>query len=1216
MINISGEMYMELINNTTKTLKDDLAVEIKKGSKLSIAAACFSIYAFQELKEQLKNIEELRFIFTSPTFVTEKAKKEKREFYIPRLNRERSLYGTEFEVKLRNELTQKSIAKECAEWIREKVTFKSNITNDNMMGFINLDDKNYMPINGFTTVDMGCERGNNAYNMIQKTETPFSTAYIELFDSLWKDNTRLQVVTDEVIDSITAAYQENSPDFIYFVTLYNIFNEFLEDISEDTLPNEATGFKESKIWSMLYNFQKDAALAIISKLEKYNGCILADSVGLGKTFTALAVIKYYENRNKSVLVLCPKKLANNWNTYKDNYVNNPIASDRLRYDVLYHTDLSRTKGTSNGLDLDRLNWSNYDLVVIDESHNFRNGGKLSGEDNEKENRYLRLLNKVIRKGVKTKVLMLSATPVNNRFNDLKNQLALAYEGNTALIDDKLNTTRSIDDIFKNAQRAFNTWSKWEAVDRTTENLLRMLDFDFFEVLDSVTIARSRKHIQKYYDMTDIGTFPTRLKPISLSPCLTNLKKAINYNEIFEQLMQLTLTIYTPTHFILPSKMEKYAEMYGDNKVNIGFTQANREQGIRRLTAINLMKRMESSVFSFNLTLKRILTLIDSTIQSIDSYDKTSSVKLDLIDIVDLDEFDCEDQNDDELFTFGRKVKIEIGDMDYESWRISLAKDKETLELLISMVGDITPEYDCKLQELFRVIKNKIEHPINDGNKKIIIFTAFADTAGYLYDHVSKYAKENFGINTAMVSGSVEGRTTVPKLRSDLNTVLTCFSPISKDKQLLMPDDKTEIDILIATDCISEGQNLQDCDYLINYDIHWNPVRIIQRFGRIDRIGSKNTYIQLVNFWPDVTLDEYIDLKAKVETRMKIVDMTATGDDNLLSDEEKTDLEYRKNQLKRLKEEVVDIEDMTTGISIMDLGLNEFRLDLLAYIKNHANLDKTPFGLHAVVPASEEMPAGVIYVLKNRSNSVNIDNQNRLHPFYMVYVSQSGDIVCDHLSPKDMLDRMRYLCKGKSEPITALCKAFNKETRDGKDMKELSKLLENAIYSIIEVKEESDIDTFLGGGQISFLSNEIKGLDDFELICFLVIKELPKPISQKKEYKLVIAGSRNFHDYPMLVQAVDDHLKDKVKNREIVIVSGTAEGADQLGEQYAQEKGFHLERYPAAWERFGNAAGPIRNEQMVKAADEVIVFWDGESAGTKNIIASAQAANIPCTVIRF
>ena len=997
------------------------------------------------------------------------------------------MYGTEFEVKLRNELTQKAIAKECAEWIRKKVTFKSNVTNENMMGFINLDDKNYMPINGFTTVDLGCERGNNAYNMVQKTEAPFSTAYIDLFDNLWNDTSKLQEVTDEVIENITAAYNENSPDFIYFVTLYNIFSEFLEDVSEDHLPNEATGFKESKIWSMLYNFQKDAVLAIISKLEKFNGCILADSVGLGKTFTALAVIKYYENRNKSVLVLCPKKLTNNWNTYKDNYVNNPIASDRLRYDVLYHTDLNRTHGKSNGLDLDRLNWSNYDLVVIDESHNFRNGGKLSGEDNEKENRYLKLLNKVIRKGVKTKVLMLSATPVNNRFNDLKNQLALAYEGNTDLIDDKLNTTKSIDDIFKNAQRAFNTWSKWNPADRTTENLLRMLDFDFFEVLDSVTIARSRKHIQKYYDTSDIGTFPTRLKPISLRPPLTSLKKAINYNEIYEQLTQLSLSIYTPTHFILPSKMEKYAEMYEDNKVNVGFTQANREQGIRRLTAINLMKRMESSVHSFNLTLKRIYSLIDSTIHSIDTYDKTSSVRLELTDISDIDEFDSEDQNGDELFTFGKKVKIDIGDMDYKSWRDSLAKDRDTLELLTLMVGDITPEYDSKLQELFSVIKNKLEHPINEGNKKIIIFTAFADTAEYLFDNVGKYVKENFGLNTAMVSGSVEGRTTVPRMKSDLNTVLTCFSPISKDKHLLMPNDNTEIDFLIATDCISEGQNLQDCDYLINYDIHWNPVRIIQRFGRIDRIGSKNAFIQLVNFWPDVTLDEYIDLKAKVETRMKIVDMTATGDDNLLSDEEKTDLEYRKAQLKRLQEEVVDIEDMSTGISIMDLGLNEFRMDLLEYIKNHPDIDKAPFGLHSVAAASEETPAGVIYVLKNRSNSVNIDNQNRLHPFYMVYISNEGEVICDHLSPKQMLDKMRFLCKGKTEPIPELYRQFNKETRDGRNMSEFSKLLGDAIASIIEVKEESDIDSFLGGGQMSFLSNEIKGLDDFELICFLVVR---------------------------------------------------------------------------------------------------------------------------------
>ena len=1202
---------MEIIDNVNKTLKDDLKIEIKDGSKLSIAAACFSIYAFQELKDELKKIDELRFIFTSPTFTTEKAKKEKREFYIPRLNRERSLYGTEFEVKLRNELTQKAIAKECAEWIRKKATFKSNISTDNMMGFINADDKSYMPVNGFTTVDLGCERGNNAYNVLQKTEAPMSDLYIKLFEDLWNDKSKMQEVTEEVIENITTAYNENSPDFIYFVTLYNIFNEFLEDISEDYLPNEAVGYKDSKIWKMLYNFQKDAANSIINKLEKYNGCILADSVGLGKTFTALAVIKYYENRNKNVLVLCPKKLTNNWNTYKDNYINNPIASDRLRYDVLYHTDLNRTHGTSNGLDLDRLNWSSYDLVVIDESHNFRNGGKVSGdENNEKENRYLTLLNKIIRKGVKTKVLMLSATPVNNRFNNLKNQLALAYEGNTDYIDDRLNTKKSIDDIFKNAQRAFNTWCKWEPADRTTEKLLKMLDFDFFEVLDSVTIARSRKHIEKYYDTADIGKFPTRLQPVSHSPKLTDLKDAISYNQIFEQLMQLSLTIYTPSMFIQPSCMSKYAELFGDDT---SLTQAGREQGIRRLTAINLMKRMESSVYSFNMTLTRIKDLIKSTLDTIEEYDKHSSVKLDLTEIKE-NEFDSDDQGED-LFSFGKKVKIDLADMDYVSWGNTLKKDYEVLDLLTLMVGDITPEHDSKLQELFDVIRDKIENPINDGNKKVIIFTAFADTAEYLYDNISVYAKKNFGLESAMVTGSVDGRTTIPKLKGDLNTVLTCFSPISKGKDLLMPNEKADIDILIATDCISEGQNLQDCDYLINYDIHWNPVRIIQRFGRIDRIGSKNDYIQLVNFWPDVTLDEYIDLKAKVETRMKISVLTATGDDNLLTPEEQGDLEYRKAQLKRLQEEVVDIEEMTTGISIMDLGLNEFRLDLLEYVKNNPDLDKTPFGLHAVAQATEDAPAGIIFVLKNRSDSVNIDNQNRLHPFYMVYITNEGEIVCDHLSPKAMLDRMRYICRGKLEPIPELYREFNKETKDGRNMAGISSLLGDAISSIINVKEESDLDSFLAGNNVSFSANEIKGLDDFELICFLVVKD-SEELKNKKNFRLVVAGSRDFNDYGMLCSALDEVIDELKAEYNVTIVSGTANGADKLGEKYAEKHGLKIERHPANWGRYGRGAGPIRNTEMVKESDGVVVFWNGESTGAKNIIDCAKAENHLIKVVKY
>ena len=1076
---------LEILDNVNKTLKDDLSVEVGKGSKISIAAACFSIYAFAELKKQLKDIEQLQFIFTSPTFVKEKTKKEKREFYIPRLERERSIYGSEFEVKLRNELNQKAIAKECAEWIKNKVTFKSNVTNENMMGFMNVDDKSYMPINGFTTVDLGCERGNNAYYIVQKSENPMSVMYLQLFEQLWNNDTKLQEVTDEVIESITAVYNENSPDYLYFVTLYNIFNEFLEDVSEDVLPNEATGFKESKIWGMLYNFQKDAALAIINKLERFNGCILADSVGLGKTFTALSVIKYYENRNKSVLVLCPKKLANNWNTYKGNYVNNPIAEDKMRYDVLFHTDLSRDSGMSNGIDLGPLNWKNYDLVVIDESHNFRNGGKISGED-DKENRYLKLLNKVIRDGVNTKVLMLSATPVNNRFVDLKNQLALAYEGDSQKLDKKLNTSKSLDDIFKQAQGAFNVWSKWKPEDRTTSKLLKMLDFDFFEVLDSVTIARSRKHIQKYYDTSDIGTFPERKPPIPKRPGLTELDIAINYNEIFEQLSFLQLCIYTPTKYILNSRIETYMDMYDSKHVKGGLTQAGREQGIRRLMSINLMKRMESSVYSFRLTLERIRRLIDDTIKDIETFEKGLEKQPLEYDGMLEEDIDEEEEYSD-IFTIGRKVKIDLADMDYPTWKRELMADKEILDLLLAMIADITPAHDSKLQELFDVIDEKQEHPINLGNKKIIIFTAFADTAAYLYDTVSVYAKKKFGLETALITGSVDGKTTIKGLPTDLNTVLTCFSPISKGKNLLMPNRKEEIDILIATDCISEGQNLQDCDYLVNYDIHWNPVRIIQRFGRIDRIGSKNECIQLVNFWPNITLDEYINLKARVETRMKIVDMTATGDDNLLSPEEKMDLEYRKQQLKRLQDEVVDIEEMSSGISIMDLGLNEFRLDLLDYVKAHPELEKAPHGMNAVVSKTKDFPAGVIFVLRNVKNEVNINSQNRLHPFYMVYLTNDGEVVIDHLSPKEMLDTFRLLCKGKKEPDRKLCAAFNGETKDGKRMGRYSELLGEAIASIVEIKNESEMDRFLSGKKMSFLSEKIGGLDDFELISFLVIK---------------------------------------------------------------------------------------------------------------------------------
>lgn len=1076
---------MITFDNIHDIVRDDLKKTIKRGSKVSVAAACFSMYAYKELKAQLEQVDELRFIFTSPTFINEKVEKQKREFYIPRLDRERSLYGTEFEIKLRNELTQKAIAKECADWIKRKVRFKSNVTGENMNGFMTVNSPEekvvYNPINGFTTVDIGCERGNNSFNYVTRMEVPNALQFMNLFDMLWNDKKKLQDVTDVVISHISTAYNENSPEFIYFMALYNVFSEFLDDISEDVLPNEATGFKNSKIWSMLYDFQRDAVLAIINKLEKYNGCILADSVGLGKTFTALAVIKYYENRNKSVLVLCPKKLCENWNTYKDNYINNPIASDRLNYDVLFHTDLNRSGGSSNGLDLDRLNWGNYDLVVIDESHNFRNG--VGTHANTHENRYVRLLDKVIRAGVKTKVLMLSATPVNNRFTDLKNQLAIAYEGDPDNINEKLDTKKPLEAIFSQAQKAFNEWGKLEPEERNTNALLRKLDFDFFELLDSVTIARSRKHIEKYYDTTEIGKFPQRLKPISMRPKMTDISNAIDYDEIYEHLMQLSLVIYTPSNYIFPSKLDKYRDLTHNKGTNL--TQRGREQGIRRLMSINLLKRLESSVFSFQLTLDRILGLIKNTIKAIDRFETYGNGNLDVMEVTDSD-FDLDDENND-YFTVGRKVKIDLADMDYVTWRSELKRDAETLELVSLLMGDITPEHDLKLQTLLRLLDDKMNNPINEGNKKVLIFSAFSDTAEYLYEQVSTYMKKKYNVNTAVITGAIDGHSTIKDLKPTLNNVLTCFSPISKGRDVLMPGSAKEIDVLIATDCISEGQNLQDCDYCVNYDIHWNPVRIIQRFGRIDRIGSKNKCIQLVNFWPDMNLDDYIKLKSRVEERMRISIMTSTGDDDLINPEEKGDLEYRKQQLQRLQDEVVDIEDMSTGISIMDLGLNEFRLDLLEYMKTHEDLAKMPKGLHAVVPATEENPEGVIFILRNVNDSVNIDNRNRIHPFYMVYIANDGEIICDYLDPKKLLDTIRLLCRGKSEPIAALCNQFNEETDDGRNMEEVSSLLSEAINSIVSIKEKSDIESLFTGGGTTALVNVVNGLDDFELICFLVVK---------------------------------------------------------------------------------------------------------------------------------
>lgn len=1093
-------MEPRLINNMSEKVVDDLRKNITPKSKLSIAAASFSLFAFETLKEELEKVDSLRFIFTSPTFVNGENPKESREFDIERFAREQALFGSEFELKLRNQLNQKAIAVECAEWIRKKAKFRTNTTEQNFQTFLHVkqqeDDALYTPFNDFSAVGLGIEKGNNIAYLCNRISAPLSNAFINTFNECWVDSKKFEDVTQKVIDSIATVYKENSPNFIYFVTLYNIFHEFLNDISEDVLPNSATGFKESAIWKKLFNFQKDAALAIINKLEMYNGCILADSVGLGKTFTALGVIKYYEQRNKDVLVLCPKKLNNNWVTYKNNQTNNPVASDRFRYDVLYHSDLSRESGYTNTIDLSRIIWNNYDLVVIDESHNFRNGGAVADaldddfeDDGLKENRYMRLMNQVIRKGKKTKVLMLSATPVNNRFNDLKNQLQLAYEGDAEKMDSLLKLDNGIESIFRQAQGAYNAWSKFPAEERTTERLLEMLDFDFFELLDCVTIARSRKHIANFYDINDVGKFPTRMMPISESPDLTDLP-GVDFDSIYTLLTQLQMSVYSPARFVQPSKMGGYIDSSDEKEMLLG-----RETGIRKLMSINMLKRLESSVYGFQLTLNRYHELVKSIVKKIDDFEAAQNAGGVTKNSADSKvTYDAQSINEaDDEFVVGKDVQFSLADMDYVKWRNELKQDLTVLDRLQELVKGISPEHDLKLQTLFKSICNKIDNPINtdcagNGNKKVLIFTAFADTAEYLYDQLSGRINSLYGIHTGLVTGQVDGRTTLKLKRSDFNTVLTYFSPISKERALLKNVEPGDIDILIATDCISEGQNLQDCDYLINYDIHWNPVRIIQRFGRIDRIGSKNEKIQLVNFWPNVSLDEYIKLKDRVVARMKISVMTASGDENPISAEEKGDLEYRKEQLRRLKEDVVDLEDMKGGVNIVDLGLNDFRMDLLQYRENHREIEKAPSGIYSIVPSSKDMEPGVIFILRNRNNAVNIRSKNRLHPFYMVYLKDDGSVLCDHLSPKRMLDLMRHACKGVCEPVTDLCDAFNKETADGRKMGKYSDMLQQAIASIIEVKEESDIDSLFGDGETTALSNEIRGLDDFELVTFLVVRK--------------------------------------------------------------------------------------------------------------------------------
>ncbi|NIJ05506.1 helicase-related protein [Frigoribacterium faeni] len=1079
---------MRIIDNVNELLGDDFKAEAHSGSKVRIAASTFSIFAFEALREELEQVEELQFIFTSPSFVTAKATdrltKEQRQFFIPAgAGTESALYGSEFEIRLRNKLTQRAIARECADWLRRKVQFRSNQTGAPMQQFAAVDYRvAYQPIQGFTAADLGYERGNAVSNIVTKLDDPsMASQYVALFDQIWNNANQLEDVTEAVYDHIASVYEENSPARIYFLILYNLFSDFLEDISEDVLPNDRTGYQETQVWQSLYNFQRDAATGIINKLETYNGCVLADSVGLGKTFTALAVIKYYELRNKSVLVLAPKKLAENWTNYNANLTTNIFARDRFSYDVLAHTDLTRTRGESLGLRLDRVNWGNYDLVVIDESHNFRNADYAE----EKESRYQRLMRQVMQEGVKTKVLMLSATPVNNRFNDLKNQLQLAYEGESDNLGKHLNLSASVETVFSDAQRVFNEWSKLAPEDRTSERILNMLDFDFFALLDAVTIARSRKHIEAFYDTTEIGGFPERRQPISIREPLSDLPGTPTYNEIFDQLQALNLAVYTPMAYVFPSRLSKYEDLYnvkgGTARSNLG--QRGREQGLKQLMTVNLPKRLESSVEAFRLTVARIESAVHDTLGRLES--RTGSLSDLEIDLAGV-EMDEEDEQNAEALTFGTKIKIDLEDIDVESWQRDLWNDRETLRELLDEMHKITPDHDLKLQRLIRILSEKAAHPFNPGNRKALVFSAFADTAEYLYRELTPVLA-GADLQSALITGGAHSAKTSIGQGFDFQQVMSMFSPRSKQRHLTMPTETRELDVLIGTDVISEGQNLQDCDYLVNYDIHWNPVRIIQRFGRIDRIGSVNEQIQLVNFWPDISLDEYINLKERVENRMVIADLAGTADDNVLTLED-SDAAFRKEQLRKLQDEVIELEDVRTGISITDLGLNDFRMDLLAYTKEHDDLATSPKGLHAVVPAdpAKGLQPGVIFALRNVNADETINRGNRLHPYYLVYLDEFGNVVADHTEVKRLLDLIRTGSRPYDQPVLEVVEAFNRATNNGADMSKYSDLLTDAIHSMIDVTEERDIDSLFTPGRTTALAQAIAGLDDFELIAFIAV----------------------------------------------------------------------------------------------------------------------------------
>lgn len=1071
-----------LIDNKQYGLVGDVLKEsLQEGSKLTVMAAHFTLYAFEELKDELSKLDEFRFLFTQPTFIENKFHKEQIK------QNERKIFGLDEEISYQMNLNQAYVAREFSKWLKKKGEVKSFVSKNMNDSLYYVESNNAEDIclkgpSAFSAPGLGYVNSESVMLNQMIVESKFNQQIKNQIDYIWNDEKMVKDVKADILKKLECLYEDHSPEFLYFVTLYNIFKTFLEENEQGEVIQSATGFKNTVVWNKLYNFQRDGVVGAINKINKFGGCIIADSVGLGKTFEALAVIKYYELNNHKVLVLCPKKLRENWLVYRQqNDIRNPLADDRFSYDLLNHTDLSRNGGKSGDIDLDYVNWGNYGLVVIDESHNFRN----NTARNDRETRYSKLMNNIIKSGIKTKVLMLSATPVNNHLQDLRNQISFITEENDqALVQTA--EIESINKVISQAQSAFNQWGKLSENERTTESLLELLDFDYFKLLDSLTIARSRKHIEKYYNVKDIGQFPKRLRPITVKSEIDTNHQFPAVEEIYREILGLNMAIYSPMRYVLPHKRAEYEQKY-DTIVKGGksvFKQSDRERSLIYLITSGLLKRLESSIYSFNLTLSKIQSKIDYTLDSVTKFDQYSV------------ELEDEKVLDDELedFTVGDKVSIKLSDLDVIKWRQDLEEDLGRINNILIHSTSITSKRDQKLQQLKELMMNKFNHPINGENKKIIIFTAYADTAKYLYEQLSSWTLENYQLHTALVTGSDNPKTTFKMKKVDLNSVLVNFSPISKERGKLQNVDG-EIDILIATDCISEGQNLQDCDYLINYDIHWNPVRIIQRFGRVDRLGSRNEQIQLVNFWPSVELDEYINLENRVKQRMKMLDLSATGEDDVIAEDSNTmkDLEYRRNQLVQLQDAVIDLEDVQGSVSLTDFTMDDFRMDLMNLSKKYESyLDNIPPAMFALVQnqneqLKDEIKPGVIFCLK-RVECYDNNESNPIYPYYLVYVTQDQEVYYSYGQVKKILDLYRSLCHGTDNVLKDLVSSFNKETKFNKKMDDYQELLKIATDEIIGKSNEEEVNSiFSFSGLNLFNTSQTQNKESFEVITYLIIK---------------------------------------------------------------------------------------------------------------------------------